>query len=590
MYITKIPNRGSPPAVLLRQGYREGGKVKTRTLANLTHWPEDKVEALRRILKAPVGQAMDLFAPEAASFPGLDQALQVVRSRPHGHVAAVVGTMRRLGLAELIDPAPSRRRNLALALIAARLLRPGSKLALARGLDPATLTSTLAEVLEVGGADADDLYQAMDYLLARQGGIEQQLARRHLQEATLVLYDVSSAAFEGSTCPLARLGYPRDGVAGRLQIVYGVLTNLEGCPVAVEVFEGNTADPATLGTQITKLRQRFGLTQVVMVGDRGMITKARIDQQLAESGLGWITALRAPSIKALVAQQVIQPSLFDQTNLAEVSSPAYPGERLVVCRNPWLAAERARKRDELLAATEAELARVQQAVNRPRRPLRGKDRIGVRVGRVIGRYKVGKHFELSIGDDSFSFARKPAAIATEAALDGIYVVRTNVEADQMSASEVVSSYKRLSKVERAFRIFNNDLDVRPIRHFRSGRVRAHLLVCMLAHYLEWHMLEDLAPMLFQDDDPVAAEQQRTSPVDKAVRSPGARAKAARKVDSQGQPVHSFESLLADLATLAANRIRPTDSNLAEFDLITIPTPVQQRAFKLLGVSHRTGLP
>lgn len=587
MYIAKIPNRNSPPAILLREGYREDGKVKNRTLANLSRWPEDKVEALRQILKAPPGQATALLRLDEAT-PALHDAFEVTRTRPHGHVAAVLGTLRRLGLDRLIERAPSRKRDLAVALIVSRVTDPCSKLATCRGLSPDTLTSTLGEVLEVAGADPDELYQAMDWLVTRQDRIEDQLAKRHLNQGMLVLYDVSSAAFEGNSCPLARLGYPRDGVKGRLQIVYGLLTNKQGCPVAVEVFAGNTADPSTVPAQIVKLKQRFGLTQVVMVGDRGMITKSKIHGELKESGLDWITALKAPTIKVLVAKQVIQPSLFDQINLAEVTSDDYPGERLVVCRNPLLAAERTRKRQELLEATEAELVKIHKAVTRQSRPLQGRDQIGLRIGKVIGRYKMAKHFELQIEDHSFTYRRLEQAILDEAALDGIYVIRTSVPADQLSSDEVVASYKRLAGVERAFRIFNNDLQIRPIRHYKPERVKAHLLICMLAHYVEWHMLERLAPMLFQDDDKPGAQSLRPDPVQPAQRSPRALAKASTKTDSQGDPLHSFQSLIADLATLAANHVRPVEPAIPEFDILTTPTPVQQRAFHLLEVSHRLG--
>jgi hypothetical protein len=576
MYVTRVPNRGSPPAVLLRESYREEGKVRNRTLANLSRWPAEKVEALERALKG--------VPPKVV----LSEAFEIARSRPHGHVAAAVGTAGALGMPELIDAAPSRSRDLALALVVARVLAPASKLATARGLRAETASSSLGEVLGVGGADEDDLYEAMDWLAQRQERIEDELARRHLGEGTLVLYDVSSAAFEGATCPLAALGYARDGVRGRPQVVYGLLTSKDGVPVAVEVFEGNTADPTTVASQVQKVRERFGLAHVVLVGDRGMLTKARIAADVAPAGLEWVTALRAPSVKALVAQGAIQLSLFDDTDLAEIDHPDYPGERLVVCRNPALAAERARTREDLLAATEAELAKVAAATARERRPLRGKDQIGLRVGKVIGHYKMGKHFTIEIGEESFSYRRDEAAIAAEAALDGIYVLRTNVAADALSTAEVVTSYKRLAGVERAFRILNGDLDVRPIHHRRADRVRAHFFVCMLAHYLEWHLLDRLAPMLFVDDDKAPAQAVRPSPVAPAVRSERAKAKDARKRTTDGDAVHSFQSLLADLATICVNRIQPTDADSPAFDMVTTPTRLQRRAFELLGVSPRLG--
>ncbi|MBI2239001.1 MAG: IS1634 family transposase [Actinobacteria bacterium] len=577
MYVTVVPNRNSPPAILLREGYREGGKVKNRTLANLSRWPPEKVEALRRVLRG-----------EGAGAP-LTEAFHISRTRPHGHVAAVVGTAYRIGLEQIIDPAPSRRRDLVMAMIANRVVDPGSKLACARALSPDTLSSSLGEVLGVGRADEDDLYAAMDWLVHRQDRIEDTLARRHLAEGTLVLYDVSSAALEGRHCELGRLGYPRDGVKGRLQIVYGLLTTKDGSPVAVEVFEGHTADPATVSHQVAKIKDRFGLSTVVLVGDRGMITEARITEDLKEAGLDWITALRAPAIRSLVQAGAIQVSLFDQVNLAEVTHQDYPGERLVVCRNPAVAAERRRKREALLSSTEADLAKIEAATSRDKRRLKGKDKIGVRVGKVINRFKVAKHFITEIGEESFSFRRNEAKINAEAALDGIYVIRTSVGPGDLSPEQVVRSYKRLQRVERAFRIFNTDLDVRPIHHRKADRVRAHLLLCMLAHYVEWHMLQDLAPMLFSEEDPEGAEAARPNPVDPPVRSASATSKARSKRTEDGQSVHSFRSLLADLATVAANRIEPKEPGIPPFDIITTPTPLQERAFKLLGVSHRLGL-
>lgn len=576
MYVARIPNRSSPPAVLLRESFREGGKVKNRTVANLSRWPAEKVEALERVLKGLPGKVE------------LAEAFEISRTLPHGHVAAVVGTLRQVGLEEVLDPAPSRMRRLAVAMIVARVMGPASKLATARGLAPETASSSLGEVLSVSSADEDDLYEAMDWLVARQSSIEDALAAQHLSEGTLVLYDVSSAAFEGLTCPLARLGYPRDGVKGRLQVVYGLLTTKEGIPVATEVFEGNTGDPTTVAAQVAKLKERFGLSEVVLVGDRGMLTSARLAEDLGPAQLRWVTALRAPAIKALAEAEAIQPSLFDEHHLGEITHPGYPGERLVVCRNPLVAAERARKREELLGATEAELARIAAAVGRPQRPLRGKDRIALRVGKVLGRFKVAKHFLLEIGEDSFTYRRDQERITVEAALDGIYVLRTNVAAATLSTAEVVETYKRLAHVERAFRIYNGDLDVRPIRHRKAERVRAHLLLCMLAHYVEWHMLQALAPMLFADDDKAAAEAARPSPVHPATRSQSATTKAQRKRTGTGDPVHSFATLLEDLATIAVNHIQPTDPTVPGFDMLTAPTPLQRRAFHLLGVNPRLG--
>lgn len=578
MYIARIPNRGSPPAILLREGYREGGKVKNRTLANLTRWAPEKVAALEAVLKGAT----------VAGVP-LEDAFEVARSRPHGHVAAVVGMLRRIGLEAVIDRMPSRLRDLCVGLIAARVFAPGSKLALARALSPQTLTSSLGEVLGIASADEDDLYDAMDWLVARQERIESGLARRHLKDGTLVLYDVSSAAFEGHCCPIARLGYPRDGVKGRLQVVYGVLSTTEGCPVAVEVFEGNTGDPSTLATQIDKLRERFKLARVVVIGDRGMITSARIREDIAAvDGLDYITALRAPAIKALVEDEAIQMSLFDEVDLAEITHPHYPSERLVVCKNPAVAGERARKREELLEATEGLLEEIRAATQRPKRPLKGKDKIGVRVGKVIGKYKVAKHFTFEIGDDSFTYARNDERIAEEAALDGLYVIRTSVGQDHLSAADTVRAYKGLVRAEEAFRYCNMDIEVRPIRHRTEPRVKAHLLICMLAWHVEWHMRKALAPMLFSDDDKDAAEAERPSPVAPAQRSARAKGKAATKRTDDGTPVHSFKSLLDDLAAVAVDRIQPRDDTIPAFDKVTVPTSLQQRAFDLLHVSHRLG--
>ena len=574
MYVTRVPNRGSPPAVLLRESYREGGKVKNRTLANLSSWPEAKVEALSRALKG---------LPPA----GLEGAFEITRSLPHGHVAAVVGTLRSLGLEELIDPVGSRQRDLVTAMITAAVIDGSSKLATARGLRTATAASSLGAVLGLEACDEDDLYAAMDWLLPRQEQIEDALAARHLTNGTLVLYDVSSAAFEGRTCPLGELGHARDGVRGRLQIVYGVLTTTGGIPVAVEVFKGSTGDPATLAGQVKKLKERFQLTHVAVVGDRGMLTKARIRDDLTPAELDWVTALRGPAIKALMAEGAIQPTLFDQADMAEITSPDYPGERLIACHNPFLAAERARKRGELLDATQAELAKIAAATRRARRPLRGQDKIGLAVGKVINKQKVAKHFIVDIADDGLTWRRDEHKIAAEAALDGIYVIRTSLPADALPSGDAVDSYKGLENVERVFRGLNTDLLIRPIRHRLDGRVRAHVLIRMLAYHVTWHLQQRLAPMLFNDHDPAAARAARPSPVAPAQRSPAALAKATTKVTADGGPVHSFATLLADLATIAANRIQPT-AGQPGFTLITTPTPLQRQAFERLGISHRLG--
>lgn len=474
------------------------------------------------------------------------------------------------------------------AMICAQVIAPDSKLAIARGLRKETASSSLGEVLGLSGCDEDDCYEAMDWLRSRQEAIEDALARRHLEGGTLVLYDVSTAAFEGRTCPLGALGHPKDGVRGRLQIIYGLLCARDGTPVAIEVFSGNTADPKTVASQVEKIRERFGIEHVCVVGDRGMLTKARLKDDVLPAGLDYLTALRAPEIKNLVENGAIQLSLFDETDLFEIVHPDYENERLVACKNPLLAQERARKRESLLSSTEAELETISAAVTRERRPLRGKDKIALRVGKVLNRFKVAKHFTLVIADDAFRFSRKEEEIAFEAALDGIYVLRTSVPKAELSSPEVVSSYKALSGVERAFRAFNTDLDIRPIRHRSEERVRAHVFLRMLSYYVTFHMERELAPMLFRDDDHDAAEAARTSPVAPATRSARALKKAATKKTSDRLPVHSFQSLLADLATIAANRIRPTDSGLDGFTLITTPTPVQRRAFQLLDVPHCLG--
>src|SRR5690242_8776509 len=577
MYVVKVPNRGSPPAILLRESYREDGKVKNRTLANLSSWPEAKVDALTRVLKGQPPPAADL-----------DGAFEITRSLPHGHVAAVLGTARALGLGELIDPAPSRQRDLVTAMAIAQVIAPDSKLAIARGLREETAASSLGEVLGLGSCDEDDLYAAMDYLHDRQEQIQDALAARHLAGGTLVLYDVSAAAFEGRTCPLGAIGHPKDGVRGRLQIVYGLLTSPEGIPVAIEVFAGNTGDPKTVAAQVTKVKDRFGIAKVVLVGDRGMLTAARLREDVAPAGLDWITALRAPQVKNLVRGGDLQLTLFDTQDLAEITSPDFPGERLVACKNPFLEAERARRRESLLAATEADLEKIAAACARARRPLRGQDTIAVRVDRVLTRRKVAKHFTIDIGEDHLSYTRNQHSIAAEAALDGIYVLRTSVGPADLDSSEIVSSYKALAQVERAFRAFNTDLDIRPIRHRTEDRVRAHVFLRMLSYYLSWHMQARLTALLFTDDDKPAARAARPSPVAPAGRSPRALAKAATKQTPGDLPVHSFATLLADLGTICLNTIAPADPALPGFRLITTPTALQRQAFELLGVSHRLG--
>jgi len=573
MYIETVPNRSSPPAILLRESYREDGKVRKRTLCNLSAWPKDKIEGLRGVLKG------------GTVIPAEQEAIRIERSLPHGHVAAALGTARRIGLDRLLGPDGNRCRDLILALAVSRILDPTSKLAAARGLSPATAASSLGEVLGLGAVDEDELYVALDWLRERQPAIEAALAKRHLKGGTLVLYDVSSSYMEGRCCPLASRGYNRDRKNGKLQIVYGLLCAPDGCPVAIEVFEGNTADPTTVPTQVGKLKQRFGLDHVVLVGDRGMITQARITEDLKPAGLDWITALRAPDIKELLASGTLQLSLFDDRDMASITSPEFPGERLVVCRNADLAAERKRKRQELLDATERDLRRIKVAVERKRAPLRGASEIALKVGAVIGQHKMAKHFTLDIADASFSFARKQDQITAEAATDGLYVVRTSLPAETLDDSATVRSYKSLAQVERAFRCIKTvDLQVRPIHHWLADRVRAHVFLCMLAYYIEWHMRQCLAPMLYDDTDKDIAETLRPSVVAKAQRSPSAVTKQTTGRTEDGLPVHSFRSLIADLATLARNTVVTAIAPNYPFTIITRPTSIQQKALDLLAVT------
>ena len=573
MYIESVPNRNSPPAILLRESYRDAGKIKKRTIANLSDWPTEIVEGLRTLLKG--GKVA----------PADQESIIVRRALPHGHVAAVLGTLRNIGLDRMLGPPRNRCRDLVIAMLVARLIAPTSKLATARMLDPLTVSSSLGEVLGLGPVDEDELYVALDWLGERQEAIEKALARKHLHDGTLVLYDVSSSYVEGRCCELARLGYNRDGKKGKLQIVYGLLCAADGCPVAIEVFEGDTGDPRTLAAQIDKVKKRFALERVALVGDRGMITQARLDAEIAPAGLDWITALRAPAIRTLVEAGALQMSLFDQRDMAAITSPDYPGERLIVCRNPDLARERTRKREDLLAATEADLAVIAAAVRRARNPLRGEAEIALKVGAVINRHKVAKHFELSIGEASLSFHRKTEAIAAEAALDGIYVVRTNLPKKLLDDAATVGAYKSLARVERAFRSLKTvDIHLRPIFHWTTPRVRAHVLLCMLAYHVERHMRARLAPMLYDETDHEAAAAMRASIVAKAERSEAARRKQTTGLTDDGLPVHSFQSLLADLATYARIQATTVLNDKYVFTLHTRPTPIQQRAFELLAVN------
>jgi transposase len=565
MYIDVVPNRNSRPAVLLREAWREGKKVKRRTVANLTNWPEEKVEALRRVLRGET-----VVAPK--------EAFHIERSLAHGHVEAVLGTIRKIGLDGIIASKRSRERDLVLAMIAERLLHPSSKLATTRLMH----TTTLAEELTVTDADEDDLYQAMDWLLSRQDTIEKKLAAKHLAEGSSVLYDVTSSYYEGRTCPLARFGHDRDGQKGKPIIVYGVLTDHEGCPVAVSVYPGNTGDPTTVPDQVEMLKSRFGLNHLVLVGDRGMLTQTQIDTVKTYPGLGWISALRSRAIRGLVEGGQLQMSLFDQTDLAEIASDEYPRERLIACFNPLLAEERKRKRRELLEATEGELTRIaRQVARRTRTPL-DKAEIGKKVGSVLKRFKMGKHFSLTIGEGTFSFARKEESIQREEALDGIYVIRTSEPEEKLSAEDAVRTYKNLARVERVFRSLKGlDLLIRPIWHRTADHVKAHIFLCLLAYYVEWHMRKALAPLLFDDEELPEMRKTRHA-VRPAKASLSARKKKATRLTPEGLVVQSFSTLLAELGTRCRHRVRiGTDPAQPTFSQITDPTPLQARAFQLL---------
>jgi transposase len=563
MHIHIVPNRGSPPTVLLRESYRDGPKVRKRTLANLSSLSAAQVEAIRATLRGEPSQP-------------LAQSFEAIASPSHGHVQAVALGLQRLGLAALVASKPCRERDLVLAMVTARILAPHTKLATTRWWH----TTTLPEEFGVLDADEDDLYAAMDWLLVRQNTLQKKLAARHLVEGGLVLYDLSSSYFEGTCCPLAKLGHNRDGKSGLLQVNYGLLTDARGCPVAVSVYEGNVCDSKTLMPEVTRLREDFGIEQFVLVGDRGMISSKAIQALRETDGIGWITALKSASIRALVDQGELQLGWFDERSLVELSSPEYPGERLVACRNPELARLRAHKREELLAATERNLEKIRARVDAGK--LIGQDEIGVRVGKVVNQYKVAKHFELAIADKSFTYARKSEAIAAEAALDGIYIIRTSVSAAQMDAPDCVRSYKSLAQVERAFRSLKTvDLKVRPIHHRKPDRVRAHILLCMLAYYVEWHMREAWRELMFADTDQAAKATR--DPVAPAQRSEAAQDKATRHTLDDGTPAHSFSTLLAELAGIVRNTCRTPQAgpDAPTFQVLTTPTAKQQRAFELL---------
>ena len=567
MHIHIVPNRGSPPTVLLRESYREGNKVGKRTLANLSSLAAAQIEAIRAALRGePLQPASQRF--------------EAIASRAYGHVQAVALTMQRLGLASLLASKHCVERDLVLAMVASRILAPHTKLATTRWWH----TTTLAEDFGVADADENDLYAAMDWLLMHQETIQKKLAARHLSAGGLVLYDLSSSYFEGSCCPLAKLGYNRDGKRGLLQINYGLLTDARGCPVAVSVYEGNVTDGKTLMPQIKRLREDFGIEQLVMVGDRGMIASKAIDELRQTDGIDWITALRSVSIRVLVEQGHLQLGLFDERNLIELSSPDYPGERLLACRNPELARLRAHKREQLLCATELNLTKIKARVDATK--LSGRDKIGLRVGKVVNQYKVAKHFELTIGDNAFTFARKHEHIAAEALLDGIYIVRTSVSAAQMDSAQCVRNYKSLANVERAFRSLKTvDLKVRPIHHYTPDRVRAHIFLCMLAYYVEWHMREAWRELMFADVDTQAKAVR--DPVAPAKRSKAASAKVASHTLDDGTSAHSFSTLMAELATIVRNTCRTPNAvpDTPTFEVITTPNAKQQRALNLIEHIH-----
>ena len=564
MHIDVVPNRNSRPAYLLRESYRVGDKVKKRTLANLSALSDSQIAALRVVL-------------QGKSLVPADSLFDVLESRQHGPAEAVSVAMYRLGVPALLGSRPSRQRSLVLAMIASRILAPHTKLATTRWWS----SSTLAEDLGVADADEDGLYAAMDWLLERQDAIERRLAKRHLPEDGVVLYDLSSSYFEGTHCPLAKLGYSRDGKPGKLQVNYGLLTDVRGCPVSVSVFAGNTADPSTLMPQVRRLKDDFGIAQLVLVGDRGMISgKAIAHLRTEEEGIAWITALKSGSIRRLVEQGHVQPGLFDERNLFEFDHLDYPDERLIACRNPQLAKLRAFKREDLLSATERQLEQIRDSVIAGR--LRGEGKIGVRVGKVVNKYKVGKHFLLEIEDQAFRFSRNTPAITAEAALDGIYIIRTSVQAKRMDDADCVRHYKALANVERAFRTLKSiDLKVRPIHHRLEPRVRAHIFLCMLAYYVEWHMREAWRELLFADEDQAA--KQTRDPVAPAERSDAALGKIAKRLHDDGTPVHSFATLLDELGKIVRNTCRPREQAAASatFNLITTPNTLQARALKLL---------
>ena len=566
MFIAVVPNRKSRPTILLRETYREDGKVRNRTLANLTDWAPEKIAALSSALDAArsgnVGTGM----------------IELLATIPHGHVHAVLGTLRRLELEQVLLTRRCRERDLVTAMIVARVLDPGSKLSTHRAFGH----TTLGEVMDVADAKPEELYTALDWLLARQEAVEAKLAKRHLVDGSLLLYDLTTVWFEGEKCELGKFGHSKEGRSNKLQILVGLLCNREGIPVSIQVFEGNASETGTLEGQIQKVRERFGLKHIVFIADRGILRSVRIKEDLGPMGLDWITALRKPAIRELIQKGAFQPSLFEEVDFAEIEDPAYPGERLIVCRNPILAHDRARRREELLSRTEKELKGIQDSVNRETRPLRGEDQIGLKVGGLLNRFNVGKFFDLTITDQQFAFHRKEAQIHEDAALDGFYVIRTSLDKQTMDAAETVMAYKGLAKVETAFKqMKTEDLEIRPIYHRLADRVKAHVFLCMLAYYVEWHLRRDLAPLLFGEGDSRLAEAQRKSPVEPARPSAPTKAKRGRKRTEDGFMVHNFRDLLRDLASLSLCTCQATGSKLPPFKRYTQPSPYQKRAFDLL---------
>ncbi len=567
MHIESVPNRNSHPTILLREGWREGKRVRKRTLANLTHWPAAQVEALRAVLAGK-------------TLVSIEEVFVLERSLPHGHVEAVLSMIRKLGLERMLSSRRCRERDLVVAMLVSQLIHPSSKLATTRLWH----TSTLAEELSVEDADEDALYEALDWLLARQKRIEGALARRHLSEGAVVLYDVSSSYYEGHTCPLVRYGHNRDRKKGTPIIVYGVMTDAQGCPVAVEVYPGNTGDPKTVPDQVETLRKRFGLSRVVLVGDRGMLTQTQIEHVKTYPGVGWISALRSPAIRKLVQSGALQMSLFDERNLAEIHSPDYPDERLVACMNPLLRQQRRRKREELLVMTEQALEKIVRDVARRTRTPLDRGQIGVKVGRVLNAYKVGKHFKTEIADGHFAWERDQASIHAEAALDGVYIVRTSESAERLSSEDAVRQYKSLSQVERLFRTLKSiDIRIRPIRHRTPSHVRGHIFLCLLAYYVEWHMRQALAPLLF-DDEQLAVDRAVRDPVAPAEPSLASRKKKTARETKDGLSIHSFTTLLRSLATRCRHRCRMTSAPTgATLEQLTEPTPLQAKVSELLEV-------